>query len=277
MDKFSVVTIVKGRRQQLANVLESIKASSLLPYDIQVVCMDTDGEIPVPAGLPVEIHLVDNAEELPLAAARNYGAALTKTDHIIFLDVDCLVSPTLFQELLQQLDEQRIVTAYPLYLPTVPDQVDYRALKAIASHHPSRKDIVAHTPVEHLLFWSLIFAVHKSAFKRIGGFDETFNGYGAEDTDFAMTFHKLGLELFFVPDFVLHQYHPKYDPPLNYFRSIIDNAAVYQRKWGVLPMGKWLAGFERMGLIKMGGSGGIRIIRQPNEAEIAACLSNSPY
>ena len=121
MPDFSIVTIVKGRRKQLANLLNAIKASTIIPTDIQIVCMDEADSISIPDGLNVNIQLMDDAHELPLAAARNMGINATKTTNIIFIDVDCIVSPTLFANMLMNLQAENIIAAYPLYLPLVPD------------------------------------------------------------------------------------------------------------------------------------------------------------
>jgi GT2 family glycosyltransferase len=277
MPEFSIVTIVKGRRKQLANLLDTIKASTILPYDIQVVCMDDLDGITIPDGLSVSIQLINDPHKLPLAAARNMGITATKTNNIVFIDVDCLVSPTLFANLLIALQVDNIIAAYPLYLPIVPETGNYTELKHKAVPHPSRELIPVGKPVEHLQFWSLIFAIQKQTFEKIGGFDESFMGYGAEDTDFAMMFHKAGIKQIFVRDYVLHQYHDKHDPPLNYFNSIIENATRYQQKWGVLPMMRWLKAFEKLGLIAIDQSENITVIQKPTESQIKDSLSSNPY
>jgi GT2 family glycosyltransferase len=277
MPEFSIVTIVKGRRKQLANLLDTIKASTILPYDIQVVCMDDLDGITIPDGLSVSIQLINDPHKLPLAAARNMGITATKTNNIVFIDVDCLVSPTLFANLLIALQADNIIAAYPLYLPIVPETGNYTELKHKAVPHPSREQIPVGQPVEHLQFWSLIFAIQKQTFEKIGGFDESFIGYGAEDTDFAMMFHKAGIKQVFVRDYVLHQYHDKHDPPLNYFDSIIENATRYQQKWGVLPMMRWLKAFEKLGLIDIDQSDNITVIQKPTESQITDSLSSNPY
>lgn len=277
MPEFSVVTIIKGRRKQLANLLKSVKASTILPYDIQVVCMDDLNGFNIPDGLNVSVHKMKGQHHLPLAAARNMGITATKTDNVIFIDVDCLVSPTLFASLLMALQAENIIAAYPLYLPMVPDTGNYTMLEPQAVPHPSREKIPFGQPVEHLLFWSLIFAINKETFKNIGGFDESFIGYGAEDTDFAMMFHKAGVEQIFVRDYVLHQYHDKYDPPLNYFESIIENASRYKQKWDVLPMQRWLRAFEEMGLIRIDNTDNITVIQKPTDSHIESSVSRNPY
>ena len=259
------------------NLLDSIKASTVLPYDIQVVCMDDLDGIAIPDGLNVSIHLMNEIHELPLAAARNKGISAAKTDNVIFIDVDCIVSPTLFANMLMSLEADNIITAYPLYLPILPDTGNYDNLKHKAVTHPARERISAGQPVEHLQFWSLIFAIQKQTFEKIGGFDESFIGYGAEDTDFAMTFHKANIKLIFVRDYILHQYHDKYDPPVNHFHSIIDNATWYRQKWNVLPMQRWLKAFEKMGLIKIDQADNITVIQEPTDSQIKNSISEFPY
>lgn len=83
--------------------------------------MDEPDEIFIPKGLNVDIHHVLSTHSLPLAAARNMGIKASKTENIIFIDVDCMVSPTLFDSLLSRLQSDKIIAAYPLYLPIVPE------------------------------------------------------------------------------------------------------------------------------------------------------------
>ena len=277
MPEFSIVTIVKGRRKQLANLLDSIKSSTILPYDVQIVCMDDLDRITIPKGLNGSIHVMKETHELPLAAARNRGIAATKTGNVIFVDVDCIVSPTLFATMLIGLESDTILAAYPLYLPIVPDTGNYGDLKPQAVTHSARERIPVGQPVQHLQFWSLIFAIQKQTFETIGGFDESFTGYGAEDTDFAMMFHRAGVKLIFVGDYVLHQYHDKYNPPLNHFNSIIANATRYQQKWKALPMQRWLKAFEDMGLIKIDQADNITVRQKPTDGQLKDSISPHPY
>ena len=239
--------------------------------------MDNQDGIVTPEGLNFSIHLLNKKDSLPLAAARNRGMAAAKTNNLIFIDVDGIVSPTLFANMLVALTADNLIAAYPLYLPVLPDNGNYKELKPKAVPHPARQDIPVGEPVHHLQFWSLIFAIQKQRFEKIGGFDESFEGYGAEDTDFAMMFHRAGIQQIFVEDYMLHQYHDKYDPPLNHFEAIIKNATRYREKWGVLPMQRWLKAFEAMGLIKIEEAGNIKCIQKPTALQIENSFSRHPY
>ena len=47
------------------------------------------------------------------------------------------------------------------------------------------------------LFWSLCFAIPAKLFAAGGGFDETYRGYGGEDTDFAFRMRVAGVRFWF--------------------------------------------------------------------------------
>lgn len=276
MKPFSLILIVKNRPQQLMNVLESVSLSTMRPNDIHVVAMD---DIPYSSSYITDgslfVHRLKSSGTLPLAKARNTGAQHAKTDILVFLDVDCIVSPTLFETMLHRLDSKTVVTAYPRYLKMLPDHGKYNHLTKNAVTHPGRESIAENVPAIHTKFWSLVYAINSATYQEIGGFDESFVGYGGEDTDFAQSFHRADISLIFVKDYVLHQYHTKYDPPLNYFENIIVNARRYKEKWGTYPMTAWLDAFKKLGLITYEDN--IMIKRYPSEKEISDAISHHPY
>ncbi|RSU45239.1 hypothetical protein DAH51_28105 [Sphingobium yanoikuyae] len=100
------------------------------------------------------------------------------------------------------------------------------------------------------LFWSLAFALRRSTFETLGGFDEGFSGYGAEDTDFGFRAAAAGHKLLFVGGAIAcHQYHITYEPPVQHVADIVRNARHFHARWGRWPMEGWLADFERLGLV----------------------------
>ncbi len=129
-------------------------------------------------------------------------------------------------------------------------------------------------------FWSLCFAITKTQFWHIGGFDTQFVGYGAEDTDFAFSARKLGIDFYLTADVVYHQQHGVYRPPLNHLASIVVNANHFFNKWQHWPMAGWLQSFDEMGLIKWTNEQNtpITLQRQPTDSElIAAHCPNAAY
>jgi hypothetical protein len=122
------------------------------------------------------------------------------------------------------------------------------------------------------LFWSLNFACRGSTFARIGGFDEGYQGYGGEDTDFAFRARHEGVALIDNSAMAFHQYHPTYDPPLNHFADIVANAQRFHRRWGVWPMEGWLRGFCEEGLLHWSDER-LEIIQAPSAERVAQALN----
>jgi hypothetical protein len=92
---------------------------------------------------------------------------------------------------------------------------------------------------------------------KIGGFDEQYQGYGAEDTDFAMLAQQAGVELTWVGGAsAFHQWHPTASPPVRHLDDILRNGALFATRWGWWPMESWLEQFEAQALIRSDGAGG---------------------
>jgi GT2 family glycosyltransferase len=121
------------------------------------------------------------------------------------------------------------------------------------------------------LFWSLAFAIRRTTFARIGGFDERFTGYGAEDTDFGYAAKASGCPLYFLGGAIaFHQHHETFDPPVQHLNDIVANAIRYHRKWGWWPMDGWLQAFAQMGLVEW-RSDRLQLLRRPTSSDLEAC------
>ncbi|WP_202977759.1 glycosyltransferase family 2 protein [Nocardioides daphniae] len=259
--KVAVVTIAHGRHDHLAHQQRALAVCDGPPPDRVVVAMG-DPELhdwrpeagPAPAVVPIEVP----DEGLPLAAARNAGArtALARgADVLVFLDVDCVPAPGLVAAYTAAVVESPyVVWSGPVtYLPPGADVSDPTQLAALDDPHPARP---APAPGERQrgaepdLFWSLSFALGRSAWERTGGFWSEYVGYGGEDTDFARVVREVGLELGWDGSArAYHQHHPTQSPPVQHLDAILRNGAVFAARWGEWPMRGWLEEFERAGLV----------------------------
>lgn len=258
----AVVTVAHGRHDHLDRQRASLAASTTPGLDHVVVAMDD----PVLASAAwCTAALPATSLGLPLARARNLGAraALARgATTLVFLDVDCLASPTLLEGYAAAVaDEPATIWSGPVtYLdPPPPGGYDLAALPGLDSPHPARP---APAPGECLhgadpdLFWSLSFACSAQAWARTGGFCEDYAGYGGEDTDFARVAVDAGLDLAWVGAArAFHQWHPVSRPPVEHVADIVRNADVFRRRWGSTPMLGWLEAFEERGLVVRDGDG----------------------
>jgi GT2 family glycosyltransferase len=268
----AVVTIAHGRHEHLRGQGWGL-ARQTQPADLYVVVAMGDPDV---GAVARELHpdaiVVDlpaHARDLPLAAARNAGAAAAiaaGADALVFLDVDCIPAPTTVERYAAVLAEPRespaVACGEVRYLPPVAHPAEYRSpgLAERAEPHPARPAPSAEAVLggaDVRLFWSLSFAVTAEHWQALGGFDEGYSGYGAEDTDFGQRLAAAHGELLWVGGAAAyHQHHPTEVPPVRHLDSIVRNANVFHDRWGWFPMEGWLADFEARHLAELDPSTG---------------------
>jgi GT2 family glycosyltransferase len=265
----SVLTIVCNRTGHLAKLIEGLERSTLLPAELIVVDMGSTPPVAVPDTVfPIEIHRFA-AERLPLAASRNLAARHAASERLLFLDVDCIPMAGLVEKMSDALAEYAaLICAEVLYLGPEDARGSWteEELKRRATPHPARPFPASGIRREDNagLFWSLAFGIEKSRFSTLGGFDEAFTGYGAEDTDFGFRVQAAGAPLLFMGGAgAFHQHHASEDPPLCHFDDIIRNARLFHARWNFWPMEGWLTAFAERGLVEFGPNT-LRVISRPS-------------
>ncbi|VXC49726.1 Glycosyl transferase [Sphingomonas sp. T1] len=277
MTPLSVLTLVKDREHHLIQLVEGLRRSAIAPAELIIVDMSSDPVAQPEAPFPVHVHRLQTGT-LALAAARNLAARHATSAHLLFLDVDCIPMAQCLGRMGAVLDaDDALLCADIRYLG--PDDArstwNEEVLLATGRPHPVRSFPATGTRRETNpgLFWSLAFAIRRSRFDMLGGFDEAFVGYGAEDTDFGFRAEHAQTPLIFVGGAIAcHQYHDSYDPPVQHLDDIVRNATVFHARWGWWPMQGWLDAFVAMGLIDYRDDG-ICILRRPNAADLIAAHS----
>jgi hypothetical protein len=269
----TLITLNKGRDAHLARLLEGVARG---PHPEACIIVEMGAEpAPLPDhGFPIRRIVLDSTG-LPLARARNAGRRAATTERLIFLDVDCIPSADLVPRLSADLAEaDGLICCEIRYLPAgvVTDGWTETGLRVAGQPHPvrqfpSRGRVRSDNPG---LFWSLAFGIRATTFDRLGGFDEGFDGYGAEDTDLAFRADTLGIPILFsAGGQAFHQHHLSCDPPLQHFADIVRNAARFRERHGLWPMDGWLDAFAARGLINAGWRDDLQVLRQPGADEIA--------
>ena len=258
----AVITVARGRQEHLARQQAMLSA---LRWEVArvVVSMDDPSLAAVtrqhPGVQTITVPVADPGR-LPLAAARNAGAEAALeagAELLVFLDVDCLPGDRLLARYLQAARDDALLCGPVTYLPqgaVLGDCPSGAILDALRAPHAARPDpipgdVVAGDDVD--LFWSLSFAVTSATWRTVGGFHTGYAGYGGEDTDFAWQARQAGCDLLWVGGAdAYHQYHPVSRPPVEHLDAILENAAVFHRRWGVWPMRGWLDAFADLGLVR---------------------------
>ena len=273
MSRVAVITVVAGRHAHLAAQQRSLAAGSRQPDirvvvamgdpDVERVVRDATPDSPPADETAVVLLAVPSGTQLPLARARNTGAWLALdrgADLLVFLDVDCLAGHDLltsYSDAADRLPGQetpQLLCGPVAYLPKLGStQAAYTdEMLSTACFHPARPapaDGTVEVSSDFALFWSLSFAVTCGHWQAVGGFDEDYVGYGAEDTDFGQRADRHGGSIRWVGGAAAyHQWHPVSDPPVEHIDAVVRNANLFRTKWGWFPMEGWLADFRRLGL-----------------------------
>ena len=271
-ERVAFITIVHGRHDHLERQLWGLASQSCRPDLVVVVAMDDAGVEPLvrrcveaPTAPPVAVPTINRVDgRLPLAAARNLGvdtATSAGATQLILLDVDCIPSSRVVERYCTVMDavgdrRAHVLSGEVTYLPPAPDGQDYRDLdlEALASPHSARP-ILAPDEIrladDLRLFWSLSFATTADTWRTLGGFDESYTGYGGEDTDFAQRLGAANGGLTWVGGArAFHQHHLTSDPPTEHVHDVVANANRFAARWGWWPMEGWLEAFARLGLAR---------------------------
>ncbi|MFJ4254670.1 galactosyltransferase-related protein [Microbacterium sp. NPDC090003] len=207
------------------------------------------------------VHVPPGRYGLRVGAARNAAAAealALGADLLVFLDVDCLPAPGLLQRYAEAARSRPdgLLCGPVTYLHSVQRPRDPDDLAGLTRPHPGRPnpaagEIVTAMPTQFDLFWSLSFAVTPSTWARLGGFDERYEGYGAEDTDLGRRARECGIPLLWVGGaHAYHQWHPAGTPPWRHLDDILRNGALFAARWGEWPMRGWIDEFVRAGAVE---------------------------
>jgi N-acetylglucosaminyl-diphospho-decaprenol L-rhamnosyltransferase len=214
----------------------------------------------------LHVHVPPGRHGLRVGAARNRAAALAlgqDVELLVFLDVDCLPGRGLLPRYVAAAREHPgdLLAGPVTYLASVQRPADTEDLPSLTRPHaarpvPADDDSVLAPADGYDLFWSLSFAVTPETWSRLGGFDETYEGYGAEDTDLAWRARERGIGLRWVGGaHAYHQWHPAGVPPWRHLDDILRNGRAFADRWGEWPMRGWLRQFEAAGAVVADGTG----------------------
>lgn len=272
--KISVCTLAHGRERHLANLVRGLSQSHRPPCELVIAVLQKEKYLLPPTSFPIRQVVLGDCG-IPLALGRNVAAREARGDMLVFLDVDCIPHPALIDDYARVAEDHRGVMMGEVgYLPAgaTDNGIDYDSFERVAQQHSERAgppSSAISRCKDYRCFWSLNFAISAKDFSLAGGFDESFEGYGGEDTDFARGAVAAGLPLWWVRGAkAYHQYHPHHMPPVHHLESVIANAEQFRRKWGHPTMQHWLRAFTLMGLVERTGDGW-RILREPSEEDLA--------
>ncbi len=199
----SFVTVAMNKPKELNRLLEYIEkmiCPDLYQLEWIIVTNDLISTSSIP-NVSIYEHAQGNISQL-----RNYGANFAKGEFITFIDVDMIFKQDFLEEIILKLKKvtNKTVLLHYIYAFNVEDTLLNRStfekispmnvgqfLKTYEDVWSDyRKDVfqlykndLSTMRAPWVYGWSGAFTCNKFEFKKVKGFDESFNGWGAEDTD----------------------------------------------------------------------------------------------
>ncbi len=270
----ALVTLAHGRHDHLRGMLGAVARGSVVPDVVVVAAMDDADIAPLvascaPTAARTHVLEVDPGRwGLPLARARNRAAAACRGARVRTCSSSSTSTaspgPSLVERYTAAVSSRGsrsgAVRRGPLPRSST-GRIGLQRSRARGLESAPGTPRGAEPGTERLaddvrLFWSLSFAAAPPARgSDLGGFDETYEGYGGEDTDFAMRLDAAGVRLWWLGGAVAHhQHHPVESPPRGHLADIVRNANLFRQRWGWFPMEGWLSRFAEEGLVSAVGS-----------------------
>lgn len=216
MTDISVVIPTFNRLETLEYVIPSLLASDLELHRYEVLVADSLSEDGTAEYIAEISAAFPNVRHLPgpysgRAAARNAGISAARGVLVLFIDADIIPSPELLRRHLERHTASAAVGRRRVAVVGKEIQVasleEYEQLRENPEtrrtlHPDSRKRI------DWLYFLTGNASVRREELERLGGFDESFTGYGHEDLELGYRLKQAGVELLYEPRAVNFHWHP---------------------------------------------------------------------
>lgn len=180
----------------LDRVVAALRKQTVPPQEIIVVGQDRYNLVQAD-GI---VQLLNTPQRVSAARARNLGARQAVGEYLLFVDADCIASPTLVECMLaRRAGDARVVGGGVQW----PRQNYWTLCDNLLSFAPFHVSAPAGT---RPYLPSLNLSIERQLFLRLGGFDESYPGAAGEDTEFSLRLRTYGHVLHFEPGaHVTHQ------------------------------------------------------------------------
>ena len=259
------VVILNHNGKHLADVcIQSVMASSYQNFEIILVDnASTDGSVAALRARYPDISTIENQENLGVAGGRNSGfrAAVARGhEYILSLDNDAKIAPTMIEALVAIAETDPCIgilgpktydAEHTNVIQCTGGQITYTQ-NVCAERGAGEEDRGQYDQMGEVdYFPGCGFMAHREVFERLDFVDESFYGYGHEDTDFGVRTRQLGYRIVYVPEAVMwHQGSAtigSYTPRKKYLEAV--NSVYFVRKHGNLKNRTKYAFYAGLGLI----------------------------
>jgi len=221
----SVITVNTNEKHRLINFLPSMFDTK---GSFELIISDngsTDGSREYITQNFPQARVVENRENLGFALANNVAARCSKEDILAFINPDTTVEPLWLENLLKPFSDQKVgLTTSKILLMGARDKINTcgntlhisgitqcRGMKESANNYPVEEEVAAVS--------GAAFAIRRSLFEKLGGFDADFFIY-MEETDLSFRARLMGYKCVYVPNSIIyHDYMLRFGPKKVFYQE----------------------------------------------------------
>lgn len=221
----SIVIVTFNSKNYLKNCLNSIFNQDSSKYSFEVIIVDnssSDGTIDLLNAHFPEVKIIENRINKGYGYANNLGVKYAKGHYIILMNPDTVTENRFFNGVIKPLENNKNIITTPKVLVFDGKLINscgliihFTGLGFTRGYKRPRNDFCKEEQVSGI--FGCCFALRKTDFINLGGFDENIFLYG-EDTDFSWNANLKGYSILFTPEAVLkHDYTLKVPPEKIYY------------------------------------------------------------
>jgi glycosyltransferase involved in cell wall biosynthesis len=202
---FSVIIPTYNRKEALERTLGSILSLNIRS-EFEIIIVNDYPEFKLSGFEDKRISVINNVRNLGRSASRNAGADAAKGNYLFFIDDDIEVKEDVFSRHIEKLDSG--YDAVFSNVKNVRTDRSYSVLNEYLNTRGANKKGFENN-FKSNYFTSAFCSIKRDFFKRIGGFDEKFEGYGWEDPELGLRIEANSGQIGFVKTGGLIHYHDK--------------------------------------------------------------------
>lgn len=237
MKKISVIVTVYNRMEYLKNLLiclmnQSIQVDELIIADdgSKEKVRDFINEMIPQCKFKIK-HVYQEDKGFRLAKSRNNAVRASEGDILVFLDQDCIFSPTLIENVIKNLKKACFIPLKVVWSSEeeknkiqslIEGQESYKEVVNVIEKSKIKKLYKSHKLAKMKNIKYMIglkdrgtnivgaaFVFNKEDYIKINGFDEEYINWGKEDDDISWRAYKSGLKskLLYLEEPIIHMYH----------------------------------------------------------------------
>lgn len=245
MDKITVIIPVYNRLIHFRALFQCLLNQTLKPFEVIITddgsnekILDFIGDFIKEADFKIK-HIYQKDLGFRKTRALNNAVKNSEGEYVVFIDQDIIFGEDLLETIFKEKEKNKFITFRSIIseelerdeiLKMIDLKSPYSKVMEVVSEHNKKMgsfEMIKKDKLNNLLYSlklrsrgsklvGMLYSLYKKDYIKINGYDESYQGWGYEDDDFANRLYKAGLKSkpIYSDNIPLHLWHP-FDPTKN--------------------------------------------------------------